>query len=142
MSVPRSVSEVLANHVSLEVEGIDRMYLNIYVPQLQRDVGVVGFFRYHQGYQFVSSALMDPISKRFIAAMEAFARQEQVPMVQFRKGQRKDDIAAWHLRRFDKTERCCSSARHRKRRRCSGLSDDATIKPALPIRGWCDPPPW
>ena len=61
MSVPRSVSEVLAGHVSLEVEGIDRMYLNVYVPQLQRDTGVVGFFRFHQGYQFVSSALMDPI---------------------------------------------------------------------------------
>ena len=104
MSVPRSVSEGLANHVSLEVEGIDRMYLNVYVPQLQRDTGVAGFFRYHQGYQFVSSALMDPISKRFVAAMEAFAKQEQVPVVQFRKGQRKDDVAAEYLSRFDKSE--------------------------------------
>ena len=104
MSVPRSVSEVLADHVSLEVEGIDRMYLNVYVPQLQRDLGVVGFFRFHRGHQFVSSALMDPISKRFIAAMEAFARREQIPVVQFRKGQRKDDVAAEHLSRFDKTE--------------------------------------
>jgi hypothetical protein len=104
MSVPRSVSEVLTDHVTLEVEGIDRMYLNVYVPQLQRDTGVVGFFRYHRGYQFVSSALMDPISKRFIALMEAFAKQERIPLVQFRKGQRKDDIAAEHLSRFDKTE--------------------------------------
>jgi len=104
MSLPRSVAEVLSGHVTLEVEGIDRMYLNVYVPQLQRDTGVVGFFRYHQGYQFASSALMDPISKRFIAAMEAFAKQERIPLVQFRKGQRKDDIAAGHLRRFDKTE--------------------------------------
>jgi hypothetical protein len=36
MSVPRSVAEVLADHVTLEVEGIDRMYLNVYVPGLQR----------------------------------------------------------------------------------------------------------
>jgi hypothetical protein len=104
MSVPRSVSEVLADHVSLEVEGIDRMYLNVYVPQLQRDTGVVGFFHYHRGHQFVSSALMDPISKRFIAAMEAFANEEQIPVVQFRKGQRKDDVAAEHLSRFEETE--------------------------------------
>jgi hypothetical protein len=104
MSVPRSVSEVLANHVSLEVEGIDRMYLNVYIPQLQREVGVVGFFRYHRRHQFVSSALMDPISKSFVAAMDAFARQEQVPVVPFRKGQRKDDVAAEHLSRFEKTE--------------------------------------
>ena len=31
MSVPRSVAEILADHVTLEVEGIDRMYLNVYV---------------------------------------------------------------------------------------------------------------
>ena len=37
MSVPRSVAEVLAEHVTLEVEGIDRMYLNVYVPALQRE---------------------------------------------------------------------------------------------------------
>src|SRR3954449_7726325 len=104
MSVPRSVSEVLADHVSLEVEGIDRMYLNVYVPQLQRELGVVGFFRYHRGHPFVSSALMDPISKGFVAAMDAFAKQGQIPVVQFRKGQRKDDVAAEHLRRFHKTE--------------------------------------
>ena len=33
MSVARSVAEVLNEHVTLEVEGIDRMYLNVYVPQ-------------------------------------------------------------------------------------------------------------
>ena len=104
MTVAHSVAEVIGTKVGLEVECIDRMYLNVYVPQLQRDTGVVGFFRYHQGYQFVSSALMDPISKRFIAAMEAFAKREQIPVVQFRKGQRKDDVAGEHLSRFEKTE--------------------------------------
>jgi hypothetical protein len=39
MSVPRSVAEVLNEHVTLEVEGIDRMYLNVYVPGLQREQG-------------------------------------------------------------------------------------------------------
>jgi hypothetical protein len=47
---------------------------------------------------------MDPISKDFVAAMEVFAKQGQIPVVQFRKGQRKDDVAAEHLRRFHKTE--------------------------------------
>src|SRR5690349_23383540 len=63
MSVPRTVAEVLSDHVTLEVEGIDRMYLNVYVPGLQREQGVACFFRFHRGHQFVSSALMDPISK-------------------------------------------------------------------------------
>ncbi|MBC7927808.1 MAG: hypothetical protein H7039_19350, partial [Bryobacteraceae bacterium] len=104
MSVPRSVAEVLSEHVTLEVEGIDRMYLNVYIPHLQREVGVASFFRFHRGHQFASSALMDPISKAFVAEMEAFAQQEQIPVVQFRKGQRKDDITAEHLKEFTKEE--------------------------------------
>ena len=40
MSLPRSVAEVLKQHVTLEVEGIDRMYLNVYQPRLQTDRGV------------------------------------------------------------------------------------------------------
>jgi hypothetical protein len=41
MSVPRTVAEVLRQHVTLEVEGIDRMYLNVYMADLQREQGVV-----------------------------------------------------------------------------------------------------
>jgi hypothetical protein len=104
MSVPRSVAEVLNEHVTLEVEGIDRMYLNVYVPQLQREQGVAMFFRSHRGHRFASSALMDPISKTFVAALEQFARGEQVPVVQFLKGQRKDDIAAEHRKKFTRPE--------------------------------------
>jgi hypothetical protein len=104
MSVPRSVAEVLDKHVTLEVEGIDRMYLNVYVPQLQREQGVASFFRVHRGHPFASSVLMDPISKTFVASLEAFAKREQVPVVQFRKGQRKDNVMKEHLARFTKPE--------------------------------------
>src|SRR3977135_1963018 len=104
MSVPRSVAEVLAEHVTLEVEGIDRMYLNVYIPGLQREQGVASFFRFHRGHQFASSALMDPISKTFVAALEEYARREKIPVIQFRKGQRKDDIAADQRKKFHKAE--------------------------------------
>jgi hypothetical protein len=80
------------------------MDLNVYAPQLQREVGVASFFRYHRGSPFVSSALMDPISQSFVASLEAFAKQEQAPVVQFRKGQRKDDMAAEHLSKVTKDE--------------------------------------
>lgn len=43
MSIPRSVAEIVREHVTLEIESIDRMYLNVYVPQLQREAGVAGF---------------------------------------------------------------------------------------------------
>src|SRR4051794_38648039 len=104
MSVPCSVAEVLDKHVTLEVEGVDRMYLNVYVPALQREQGVATFFRFHRGYQFASSALMDPISKTFISSLEKFAKPEQVPVIQFRKGERKDDIAAKRRKEFTKPE--------------------------------------
>jgi hypothetical protein len=104
MSVSRSVAEILSEHVALEIEGIDRMYLNVYVPALQRAGGVASFFRFHRGHQFASSALMDPITKAFIAQMEQFAQQEKVPIVLFEKGQRKDDVAATYRKKFTAQE--------------------------------------
>jgi hypothetical protein len=104
MSIPRTVAEVIREHVTLEVEGIDRMYLNVYVPSLQREGGVAGFFRFHRGYQFASSALMDPISKAFVAEMEQFAKQGNIPVVRFEKGQRKDDVAAEYRKKFQGQE--------------------------------------
>jgi hypothetical protein len=65
---------------------------------------VAAFFRYHRGHPFASSALMDPISKAFIRAIEAFAVQEQVPLVSFAPKQRKDDVMAAHLARFTAPE--------------------------------------
>ena len=73
MSLPRTVSEILREHVTLETEGIDRMYLNVYVPILQREQGISWFFRAHRGHAFASSALMAPITKAFVAKIEAFA---------------------------------------------------------------------
>jgi len=104
MSLPRTVAEVLTDHVTLEVEGIDRMYLNVYQPRLQTDRGVAAFFRFHRGETFASSALMDPISKSFIAAVEHFVDQEQIPLIAFTKGQRKDDIAQQQHAHFHRPE--------------------------------------
>ena len=104
MTRPRSVADVLGRHVTLEVEGIDRMYLNVYQPRLQTDRGVAAFFRFHRGETFASSALMDPISKSFIAAVERFVEQEQIPLITFTKGQRKDDIAKEYHAHFPGTE--------------------------------------
>ena len=69
MTVARTAAEVLEGHVTLEVESIDRMYLNLYVPQLQRELGVVGFFK-HRGFTFASGAVM-PTFRRL---KEGFAR--------------------------------------------------------------------
>src|SRR5215469_11849222 len=104
MSLPRTVAEVLREHVTLEVEGIDRMYLNVYQPRLQTDRGVAAFFRCHRGHTFASSVLMDPMSRAFIAAVQRFVVAEQIPLITFAKGQRKDDLAKEYHSRFQGTE--------------------------------------
>ena len=104
MTVARSVADVLDDHVTLEVECIDRMYLNLYVPRLQYELGVVGFFRNHLGLPFVSGALMDPISKRFVADIERFCAEQGVDLVTFEKGERKDDVAHEYLAAFEGEE--------------------------------------
>jgi hypothetical protein len=78
MSLPRTVAEILRDHVTLQVECTDRLYLNAYVPRLQYESGVAGFFRHHRGHPFASSALMDPISKAFVAALPAFVHDQGV----------------------------------------------------------------
>src|SRR3954447_5923055 len=104
MSLPRIVADVLRTRVTLEVEGIDRMYLNVYQPRLQTDRGVAAFFRFHRGETFASSALMAPMSQAFIAAVEHFVAQEQIPLITFAKGQRKDDVAKPYHAQFRGTE--------------------------------------
>jgi hypothetical protein len=98
------VTEILREHVTLEVESIDRMYLNLYVPKLQYEGGVASFFRFHRGATFASSALMAPMTYAFVAAIKAYARANEIPLVHFTKGQRKDDVAAEYFARFNQEE--------------------------------------
>jgi hypothetical protein len=100
MEIAHSVAQILTGHVTLEVESIDRMYLNLYVPRLQHERGVVGFFRHHRGHRFTSSALMAPISKDFVKAIDALVKRAGVPLISFEKGQRKDEVALAHLAGF------------------------------------------
>src|SRR5664280_2793153 len=104
MTLPRSAADVLAEHVTLECECIDRVYANVYVPRLQYAGGVAHFFRGHRGATFASTVLADPISKGFVAAIHRFAESLGVPVIRFAKGQRKDDVAHEHLARFTGVE--------------------------------------
>ncbi len=104
MAIAQSVAEVLNSHVTLEVEGIDRMYLNLYVPRLQHARGVVGFFRYHRGHQFASSALMAPITQGFVAQIERYAQAHGVQLITFEKGERKDDVVKPYFADFEGEE--------------------------------------
>jgi hypothetical protein len=100
MTLARSVAEILRDRVSLEVEGIDRMYLNAVVPVLQSEGGINWFFREIRGHSFASSALMAPITRAFVDTVEGFARSNDLDLVTFEKKQRKEDVAAEYQTRF------------------------------------------
>jgi len=104
MKIPQSVGAILRDHVTLELECLDRLYLNVYVPQLQYAGGVAGFLKDRRAARVVSTALLRPMTDAFVAAIKAFAAREGVPLVHFRKGQRKDDVAKEHLARFTGTD--------------------------------------
>jgi hypothetical protein len=104
MSLPRTAAEVLKEHVTLQVEAIDRMYLNVYVPRIQHDRGVVGFFRFHRGHKFASTALMSPMTVAFVQQIEQFVEREQLDVVAFDKGERKEDVAKRYLQHFEYDE--------------------------------------
>ncbi len=88
------------HHVAFEVECIDRMYLNVYVPQLQYATGLVSYIHRHLGMPVASTAALAPVTEAFAKAVRAFALDRQIPWVDFAKGQRKDDVAHQYLDRF------------------------------------------
>lgn len=102
--IAQSVADILSDHVKLSVEGIDRMYLNVYVPRLQMEQGIAWFFREHRGNPLPSAALMSPMSRAFVSALDRFATDHRIAVVQFRKGERKDEVMAKHLRQFSQDE--------------------------------------
>ena len=69
VNVARSAGEVLDEHTTLVLECIDRMYLNVYVPVLQTGAGASYFFRQIRGNPMPSSALMAPMTRRFVARL-------------------------------------------------------------------------
>ena len=83
-----SLAGILRSHVTLEVEGIDRMYLNVYMPRLQSPAGVAWYLQHQCGAVCPSSVMLQPISTAFVKNMEAFTDAHQIPVITFRKGER------------------------------------------------------
>jgi len=142
MSIPRSVADVIRRHVTLQVESIDRMYLNVYQPKLQAEKQAACFFRFHRGQPVASSALMGVMTNEFLAKVDAFVAEQQIPIVHFKKGQRKDDIAADYRRRFQghegilflgKAQEKVSVFRTEKRSTADGRKYAWIVKSATPV---------
>jgi hypothetical protein len=100
-----TVNDVLDGHVVLDIECLDRVYLNAYVPILQSSGQVVAFMTQHLGKPIPSPALMEKISTRFRRAVESFASANGIPWVRFGKNDRKIDVMQPYLDRQAATGR-------------------------------------
>src|SRR3954454_23059053 len=92
-----NVNDLLAGHVTLEVECLDRLYLNGYVPNLQVSGQVVTFLCDHRGAKVPSPALFNKIGLAFRKAVLEFAADNDIPLLRFAKADRKIDVVRPYL---------------------------------------------
>ena len=85
MTVARSVGDVLSEHVVFEVDCIDRMYVNVYVPGLQYAAGLVGYVHRQLGLPIASTAPLARITDAFSTAVHRFRPPSTTPAT-FRSG--------------------------------------------------------
>jgi hypothetical protein len=104
VSLPHTVADVLRRHVTLQLECVDRLYLNVYQPQLQRERNVYRYLRARHGAGAVSSRHFQSMTQAFVRRIEAFAQQAQVPLLTFAKDTRKEELAADYRAQFTATE--------------------------------------
>src|SRR5246500_3561220 len=92
-----TAGELLDGHTVLDIECLDRIYLNAYVPVLQSSGQVVAFMTQHLGMPIPSPALMEKISTRFRRAVESYAASNGIAWVKLGKDQRKIDVMQPYL---------------------------------------------
>jgi len=99
-----NVNDLLREHVTLTVECLDRIYLNGYIPTLQTSGQLVSFLIRHRGHKIPSPVLLRDITQGFVKEVKSFAEENQIPLIRFESGQRKDDIAAEYRQTFEQDE--------------------------------------
>src|SRR2546429_4869241 len=105
MSHVVTVPELLDGHTVLDIDCLDRIYLNGYVPKLQVGGQVVTFLHDHLGMPIVSPAVFEQIGTRFRRAVARFADNNDIPVLKFKKGIRKATVMEPLLRRAPRAGR-------------------------------------
>ena len=88
-----SIPELLKDHVTLEVECLDRLYLNGYIGPLATSGGLVNFMREQLGKPIPSPVVLGQVTEKFRETVKALAEERQIPIHKFDHKERKDDLA-------------------------------------------------
>lgn len=97
MAEPVNVNDLLEGHAALDIECLDRVYLNAYVPNLQVGGQVVTFLTEHLGNPVPSPALFARIGNAFRASVRRFAEEKGIPLIHFKKGDRHIEVMRPYL---------------------------------------------
>jgi hypothetical protein len=87
-----TVARLLAEHVSFRCTSVDRIGIRGYIPGLQYEGGVVRFLL-NRGNHIPSPAALNRNRERLVAELDALIATSGVPVVRFRRGESKEDIA-------------------------------------------------
>ena len=99
-----TVKEILTNKISLDIECIDRVYLNGYVKHLQMPGGLITFIREQLGFPIPSPMVLPPVSQAFRKAVEKYAEEQGLSIVDFAKGEDKDEKVRVQLAKYEKKQ--------------------------------------
>jgi len=88
-----NIPELLSGHVTLEVECLDRLYLNGYIGKLATSGGLVTFMREELGKPIPSPVVLGQVTEKFREAVRLQAERDKIPIYQFNHKERKDDVA-------------------------------------------------
>ena len=88
-----SIPELLSEHVTLEVECLDRLYLNGYIGPLATSGGLVTFMREQLDKPIPSPVVLGQVTEKFREAVKAMSERQQIPVYQFDHKERKDEVA-------------------------------------------------
>src|SRR5271155_3183056 len=90
-----TVARLLDEHVSFRCTSVDRIGVRGYIPGLQYEGGMVKFLLNRGGF-IPSPALLNRNRERLVAELEALEERTGVPVVRFKAGESKEDIARPH----------------------------------------------
>jgi hypothetical protein len=85
-----SALSVLQDHTVLQCRSLDRLYLNAYIPELQRPPLVKRFLE-REATPIASPALFQARSDAFVKDLRAYAQAHGAPWITFERGERKEE---------------------------------------------------
>jgi len=94
-----NINSLLDDHVALRYDCLDRILLNGYVPRLHQSEWLIWFLSQHRGEALPRYEVLGAITRAFLRDLETFAAKQQIPVVHFERGQRKEAIAAPYFQR-------------------------------------------